>query len=106
MWKLVSTTSGERFATIHGVRPMRKSSVDNSALDPRHQLLAGHNSVKDPGGSYWMTSLVLAARRLWLHARIEESGHMTVRILKTRVLCAVQVSQVGSDIFYKSKSVI
>ena len=83
--KSISTTNGGRYVTMRGVRPMRKSFVDNLALDPRHRLLAGLGSAKDLGGSYWMTYLVLAARRLWLRAHILESDHITVAILKTPV---------------------
>ena len=93
MSKSTSTTNGERFATIRGVRPTHESYVDNLAMEPRHPLLVALISVKDPGGSYWMMSLVLVASRLLNYVDIWEWDRTTATIAKTRVLCAVQVKR-------------
>ena len=89
--RFILTINGGQFAMITGARPMHKSYVDNLDTVLQHRLLVALISVKDPGGSYSMMSLVLVARHLWPRAHILEWDRITVDIQKTPVLCVVQV---------------
>ena len=89
--KSISTMNGGRCAITVGIQTMRKSFVDSLNLVPQYRPLEAHVSVRDPGGSYSMISLVLAASRRSSYVHIGEWGQTIVVIPKTRALCAVQV---------------